>query len=116
LKKGDFRAEAGYLGLEQKLAADAAVDLSFLAGLRPILQRLDNRGYRVFQLEAGIVGGKLYLGAYAQRLGATGLTFYEEAATQIPVLTSPDAAVAKLRILLGMDGGKARHVAVRNPA
>jgi hypothetical protein len=63
LKTGDFRAEAGCLGLEQKLPADAAVDIFFLADLRPTLQRFGNRGYRVIQLEAGIVGGKLYLGA-----------------------------------------------------
>jgi hypothetical protein len=29
-------------------------------------------------VEAGIVGGKLYLAAYAQKLGATGLTFYDD--------------------------------------
>ena len=78
LKKGDFRAQAGYLGLEQELPADAAVDIFFLVDLEPILQRFGNRGYRVVQLEAGILGGKLYLGAYAQRLGATGLTFYDD--------------------------------------
>jgi len=78
LKKGDFRAQAGYLGLEQALAADAAVDVFFLADLSAILQRFGNRGYRAVQLEAGILGGKLYLGAYAQRLGATGLTFYDD--------------------------------------
>src|SRR6266852_5725240 len=78
LKQGDFRAEAGYLGLQQELPADAAVDIFFLADLRPILQRFGNRGYRAVQLEAGILGGKLYLAAYAQRLGATGLTFYDD--------------------------------------
>ena len=78
LKQGNFRAEAGYLGLEQELPADAAVDIFFLADLQPILQRFGNRGYRVVQLEAGILGGKVYLGAYAQRLGATGLTFYDD--------------------------------------
>jgi len=78
LKAGDFRDQAGYLGLEQALAADAAVDIFFLADLRSILQRFGNRGYRAVQLEAGILGGKVYLGAYAQRLGATGLTFYDD--------------------------------------
>jgi SagB-type dehydrogenase family enzyme len=78
LKQGNFRAQAGYLGLEQALPADAAVDIFFLADLRPILQRFGNRGYRVVQLEAGILGGKIYLGAYGQRLGATGLTFYDD--------------------------------------
>ena len=78
LKKGDFRAQAGYLGLEQQLPADAAVVIFFLADLRLILQPFGNRGYRAVQLEAGIIGGKLYLAAYAQGLGATGLTFYDD--------------------------------------
>jgi SagB-type dehydrogenase family enzyme len=78
LKQGNFRAQAGYLGLEQALPADAAVDIFFLADLRTILQRFGNRGYRAVQLEAGILGGKIYLGAYAQHLGATGLTFYDD--------------------------------------
>lgn len=78
LKSGDFRDKAGYLALEQQLAADAAVDVFFLADLKAILQRFGNRGYRAAQLEAGIIGGKLYLAAYAQGLGATGLTFYDD--------------------------------------
>lgn len=78
LKPGDFRDKAGYLGLEQQLPADAAVDLFFLADLKRILQSYGNRGYRAVQLEAGILGGKLYLAAYAQRLGASGLTFYDD--------------------------------------
>jgi SagB-type dehydrogenase family enzyme len=82
LKAGNFRAEAGYLGLEQQLPADAAVDVFFLADLQSILQRFGNRGYRAAQLEAGILSGKLYLAAYAQRLGATGLTFYDDDVTQ----------------------------------
>jgi SagB-type dehydrogenase family enzyme len=78
LKHGDFRADAGYLGLQQDLPADAAVALFFLADLKPIFERFGNRGYRAVQLEAGILGGKLYLAAYAQRLGATGLTFFDD--------------------------------------
>jgi len=82
LKHGNFRDQAGYLGLEQQLPADAAVAIFFLADLRPIFDRLGNRGYRAVQLEAGILGGKLYLAAYAQRLGATGLTFYDDDVTR----------------------------------
>jgi SagB-type dehydrogenase family enzyme len=89
LKQGDFRTQAGYLGLEQALPADAAVDIFFLADLRPILERMGNRGYRAAQLEAGIIGGKLYLAAYAQRLGATGLTFYDD---DVTLFFSPHAA------------------------
>jgi len=82
LKHGNFRNQAGYLGLGQQLPADAAVGIFFLTDLRPIFDRLGNRGYRAVQLEAGILGGKLYLAAYAQRLGATGLTFYDDDVTR----------------------------------
>ena len=78
LKEGNFRAEASYLGLEQALPGDAAVAVFFLADLARILERYGNRGYRAVQLEAGILGGRLYLAAYAQRLGATGLTFFDD--------------------------------------
>jgi SagB-type dehydrogenase family enzyme len=78
LKQGDFRREAGYLGLEQEIPADASVAVFFLADLEAIFQRFGNRGYRAVQLEAGIIGGRLYLAAYALHLGASGLTFYDD--------------------------------------
>jgi SagB-type dehydrogenase family enzyme len=105
LKQGNFRADAGYLGLQQELPADAAVDIFFLADLRPILQRFGNRGYRAVQLEAGILGGKLYLAAYAQRLGATGLTFFDDDVTRF---FSPHAE-GKSAIFLVAVGHSAKH-------
>jgi len=78
LKEGDFRSKAGRLGLEQELPADASVAVFFLADLEGIFQRFGNRGYRTVQLEAGVIGGKLYLAAYALHLGASGLTFYDD--------------------------------------
>jgi SagB-type dehydrogenase family enzyme len=105
LKEGNFRAEAGYLGLGQELPADAAVDVFFLADLRPISERFGNRGYRAVQLEAGILGGKLYLAAYAQRLGATGLTFFDDDVTSF---FSPHAK-GKSAIFLVAIGHSAKH-------
>jgi len=78
LKEGEFRAEAHHLGLEQELPADACVDIFCLADLKRILERYGNRGYRAVQLEAGAIGGRIYLAAYAQNLGATGLTFFDD--------------------------------------
>jgi SagB-type dehydrogenase family enzyme len=78
LNEGEFRAEAYHLGLEQELPADACVAIFFLADLKRILERYGNRGYRAVQLEAGTIGGRMYLAAYAQRLGATGLTFFDD--------------------------------------
>jgi SagB-type dehydrogenase family enzyme len=78
LKEGDFRTQAAYLGLEQELPADASVAIFFLADLEAVFERFGNRGYRAVQLEAGLIGGKLYLAAYALHLGASGLTFYDD--------------------------------------
>jgi SagB-type dehydrogenase family enzyme len=82
LKEGQFRAEAYHLGLEQALSAEACVDIFFLADLKRILERYGNRGYRAVQLEAGAIGGRIYLAAYAQHLGATGLTFFDDDVTK----------------------------------
>jgi SagB-type dehydrogenase family enzyme len=109
LKQGNFRAEAGYLGLEQALPADAAVDIFFLVDLQPILQHFGNRGYRAVQLEAGILGGKLYLAAYAHRLGATGLTFFDDDVTRF---FSPHAQ-GKSAIFLVAVGHSARNSTTR---
>jgi SagB-type dehydrogenase family enzyme len=106
LKPGSFRDQAGYLGLEQQLPADAAVDIFFLANLRPIFDRLGNRGYRAVQLEAGILGGKLYLAAYAQRLGATGLTFYDDDVTRF---FSPHADGKSAIFLIAVGHSAKRH-------
>ena len=52
-----------------------------LADLERILEQHGNRGYRAVQLEAGVIGGRMYLAAYAQRLGSTGLTFFDDDVT-----------------------------------
>jgi SagB-type dehydrogenase family enzyme len=105
LKPGDFRDKAGYLGLEQQLPADAAVDVFFLADLKKILERYGNRGYRAVQLEAGILGGKMYLAAYAQKLGCSGLTFYDD---DVVSFFSPHAR-GKSAIFLVALGRSAAH-------
>lgn len=81
LRQGNFRARAGELALDQDLGADAAVNVYFLTDLERVLARFGNRGYRAAQLEAAITAGRLYLAAYALRLGATGLTFYDDDVT-----------------------------------
>jgi len=81
LQQGNFRDEARHLGLQQELPGDAAADVFFLADLESILETFGNRGYRVTQLEAGILGGKMYLASYALHLGATGLTFFDDDVT-----------------------------------
>jgi SagB-type dehydrogenase family enzyme len=78
LKPGQFRGDAAHLCLGQDLGGDASVTVFYLADLKAILERYGNRGYRLAQMEAGISGGKLYLGAYAIGRGATGLTFFDD--------------------------------------
>jgi hypothetical protein len=66
-----------YLCLEQGLGADAAAVIYFLSPLDAVLAAHGDRGYRLVNLEAGFVGGRAYLAAYAQGFGASGLTFYD---------------------------------------
>ncbi len=102
LKEGDFRDAAGYLGMEQELPADCSAVVFFLADLEPVLERFGNRGYRAVQLEAGILGGKLYLSAYAQRLGASGLTFFDD---DVTAFFSPHAAGKSAIFLVALGRG-----------
>jgi SagB-type dehydrogenase family enzyme len=99
LREGDFRREAGHLGLGQEIPADASVNVFCLTGLGLVLERFGNRGYRAAQLEAGIISGKLYLLAYAQRLGASGLTFFDDDVTDF---FSPHAASKSVMMLVAL--------------
>jgi len=81
LRKGNFRHVSGNLGLNQDLPYDASVTIFFMTDLKKVLGQFGNRGYRVAQLDAAITGGKAYLASYALGLGATGLTFYDDAVT-----------------------------------
>ena len=82
LKEGNFRNEASHLGLDQSLSGDGSVCIFFMSNMGEILDKLGNRGYRAAQLEASIMGGKCYLAAYSQKIGATGLTFYDDEVTE----------------------------------
>jgi SagB-type dehydrogenase family enzyme len=99
LKAGDFRREAGHLGLGQEIPADCSVNIYFLADLNRALKRFGNRGYRAAQLEAAVMGGKVYLAAYAQRLGASGLTFFDDDVTEF---FSPDGAGKSVMFLIAV--------------
>ncbi|HEY3058491.1 MAG TPA: SagB family peptide dehydrogenase [Chloroflexota bacterium] len=111
LQQGDFRAVAGFLDLGQELAADAAVNVYSLADLHTVLDRLDNRGYRAAQLEGAIEGGRLYLGAYALGLGATGLTFFDD---DVIRFFSPHAADKSVMFLTAI-GHPARRASFSSP-
>ena len=99
LKEGEFREEAGHLCFEQALGADASAVVFYLANLESVLERLGSRGYRAAQLEAGVLGGKMYLSAHSLGLGATGMTFFDDAVT---AFFSPHAAGKSLMFLVGL--------------
>ncbi len=79
LRAGAVREASAFLALEQALGGASSATVFFLADLAAVLERWGNRGYRVANLEAGLIGGRLYLAAYAQGFGASGLTFYDRA-------------------------------------
>ncbi len=99
LQEGEFREEAGHLCFEQALGADASAVAYFMADLDSILSSFGNRGYRIAQLEAGIIGGRMYLATHSMGLGATGMTFYDDAVT---AFFSPHAAGKSLMFLVGL--------------
>ena len=89
IRAGDFREASAFLTLEQALGGASSATVFFLADLGVVLARWGNRGYRLANLEAGLIGGRLYLAAYAQGFGATGLTFYDRAVVDF---FSPEAS------------------------
>jgi SagB-type dehydrogenase family enzyme len=109
LRAGNLRREAGFLGLGQRLPAEAAVNLYWLIDLERVFERYGGRGYRAAQLVAAIAGGRTYLAAYALGLGATGLTFFDDEVTSF---FSPRAA-GKSVLFLVAAGWDARRSARR---
>ena len=91
LREGEFRDRAGSLALGQGLAVDANVNFYYLSDLNRVVERLGDRGYRAAQLEGGILGGNVYLAAYALGCGATGLTFLDDDVTEFFSPTPPES-------------------------
>ena len=67
--------------------------------------RLAFRGHRLAQLGGALVTGKLYLAAYAFGLGATGLTFFDQAVTDA---FSPHAVGKRVMFLMAIGKPKQR--------
>ncbi|MBW3615122.1 MAG: nitroreductase family protein [Actinobacteria bacterium] len=74
----DSRALGRFLTLDQDLGGAGAYTVFTGADLEAVTATLGDRGYRCAQLEAGVIEGRLHLGAYALGFGATGLTFFDE--------------------------------------
>jgi len=99
LKNKVSREISGYLCLGQSLFSDANVVFFLMTDLNKILDTLGNRGYRASQFEAGVIAGKIYLTAYAQKLGASGSTFFDDAVSEF---FSPHAADKSTMIAVGI--------------
>jgi hypothetical protein len=83
VRRGDLRHELLVACWDQDLGRDAA----YVAMGAIDLAGVTDRGYREAQLAAGIVEGRLHLGAYALGHGASGMTFLD---TEIePLLGEP---------------------------
>jgi Nitroreductase family len=73
LRREPLRDELLQVCNDQDLGRDAA----FVVMAAVDIDRLDDRGYREAQLDAGLVEGRLHLAAYALGLGASGMTFLD---------------------------------------
>ena len=73
LRREPLRDELLRVCNDQDLGRDAA----FVLMAAVDIGRIDDRGYREAQLDAGLVEGRLHLAAYALGLGASGMTFLD---------------------------------------
>lgn len=79
LQEGDQRVAAAGLSLGQDLAGNSCLTLSMVADLDGVTARYGDRGYRYAHFEAGALGQRLYVGAEALGLRATGIgAFYDD--------------------------------------
>jgi SagB-type dehydrogenase family enzyme len=101
LRPGAVRAESVAGALGQRQAGDSAINFYLLANLPALLARHGNRGYRVAQLAAGVVAGRLYLAAYALGYAATGLTFHDD---QMAGLAAADGLSVVFLLAVGPTG------------
>ncbi|HEY7109265.1 MAG TPA: SagB/ThcOx family dehydrogenase [Nitrososphaeraceae archaeon] len=99
LKKDVHRDVSGYLCLWQTLFSDASVVFFLMTPLIQVLETYGNRGYRSAQFEAGIIAGKIYLSSYAQGIGASGSTFFDDAVSEF---FSPHAKNKSTMIAVGV--------------
>jgi SagB-type dehydrogenase family enzyme len=79
VRAGDQRVVAAGLSLGQDLAGNACVAISMIADLEWAAALYGDRGYRYAHFEAGSLGQRLYVGAEALGLQATGIgAFFDD--------------------------------------
>jgi SagB-type dehydrogenase family enzyme len=78
VRSGDQRIQAAGLSLGQDLAGNGCVAFSMIADIERAVRAHGDRGYRYVHFEAGAMGHRLYVGAEALGLAATGIgAFYD---------------------------------------
>ena len=95
-RESDMRAAVMRMSLDQDLAAEASVNVAFLANLDEVLDRLGDRGWRAVHMGAAIAAGRLEVGAQALGFGATGLTFFDDEVAELFGLTGARTGVSYL--------------------
>ena len=107
VKRNVPRNMSGYLCLGQNLFSDASIVFFLMTDLFDVLSTYGNRGYRAAQFEAGIIAGKIYLSSYAQQLGASGSTFFDDAVSEFFSPHAKDKSTM-IAVGVGIPGYKAR--------
>lgn len=90
IREGDLRDEGRFVSLRQGQGGDGAYTTFHFADLDRVIGALGSRGYRAAQIEGGYVLERLHLAAFALGVGATGLTFFDGAVSE---LCGTDSAV-----------------------
>ncbi|MCP4962715.1 MAG: SagB/ThcOx family dehydrogenase [Actinomycetia bacterium] len=88
---GDLRARAQHICHDQRLGGDSAITFFHTVDLERVFERFGARGYRIANLEAGLISGRLALAAFALGYGATSLTFFDDEAGEF--LETDDACL-----------------------
>ena len=88
IREGDLRQDARIVSLGQGQGGDGAYTTFHFADLDRVIGALGSRGYRAAQIEGGYVLERLHLTAFALGVGATGLTFYDDAVSTLCGTTS----------------------------
>jgi len=97
-RQGDFREDGRHVSLDQAQGGDGAYTTFHFADLERVVDALGPRGYRASQVEGGYVLERLHLAAFAVGVGATGLTFFDEAVSTLcgtPASVMTEVAVGK---------------------
>jgi SagB-type dehydrogenase family enzyme len=123
LHRANVERVAAYLSLEQALAGNSCFTVSMVANLAGAAKAFGNRGYRYVHFEAGAIGQRLYVGAEAMNLNATGIgAFYDDDVHRYlgfleesdrPVHVSVEAAEQKALVML--NSPTSRHSAGQTP-